>query len=216
MTTIAKYLLVSLSVLFFAGCATTVPKDYANFKASNPKTILVLPPKNSSVEVSASDSFYSLTQRPLAESGYYVLPISLVSETFKSNGMTVPDDIHQLDKHKLFEIFGADAGLYIDIKNYGTKYYVVGSASVVTAEAKLYDLRNGNLLWEGTASASSEEGRNNQGGLIAMLVTAVVKQIVGTALDQSHEIAKITNARLLSAGAPNGILYGPRHPLYQK
>lgn len=216
MNKFTRLLLISLSALIFIGCATQGPRDYTNFRASNPKSILILPPKNSSPDVNASYSVYSHTQKPLAESGFYVLPITLVDETFKNNGMTVADDIHELDKTKLHEIFGADAGLYIEVKSYGTKYYVVGSASIVTAEARLYDLKNGSLLWEGAATASSEEGQNNQGGLVAMLVSALVKQIIGTAVDQSHQIAKITNVRLLSAGTPNGILYGPRHPQYQK
>ena len=115
------------------------------------------------------------------------------------------------------EIFGADAVLYIQIKDYGTRYFVIGSAAIVTAEAQLVDLRTGELLWRGKATASSEESKDNQqGGLADLLVTALVKQVVGSTFDQSHEISKITNARLLSAGMPNGFLYGPRSPMYKK
>ena len=198
-----------------AGCATKKPYDYTEYKNSDPKSILILPPKNSSPDVKASYSFYSHTQRPLAEAGYYVLPITLVDETFKNNGLTVIDEIHLVDASKLHEIFGADAGLYIDIKEYGTKYLVLNSASIVTAKGKLVDLRTGKILWEGIATASSAEGENNQGGLAVLLVTALVKQVMGTALDQSHRIASMTSVRLLSPTMPNGILYGPRSPLYK-
>ncbi|MDF3036212.1 MAG: hypothetical protein K0S28_1486 [Paucimonas sp.] len=216
MKNIAKIGLAALIVIL-TGCATTQqPYDYTNFKVSNPKSILILPPKNNSLDTKALYGFYSTTQRPLAESGYYVLPISLVDETFKNNGLTVPEDIHQVDKAKLHEIFGADAALYVTISQYGTKYMVLGSASIVTASATLVDLRNGATLWQGSATASSEEGQNNQGGLAVMLVTALVKQVIGTAIDQSHQISKMTNARMLTAGMPNGVLYGPRHPLYGK
>ena len=38
-----------------------------------------------------------------------------------------------------------------------------------------------------------------------------------TAMDHSaDEMMTITASRLLSAGRPNGILYGPRSPKYQK
>lgn len=33
---------------------------------------------------------------PLAEAGYYVLPVALVDETLRQNGMTKPVDIHQI------------------------------------------------------------------------------------------------------------------------
>lgn len=201
--------------LSVTGCATNKPYDYSEYKKSDPKSILILPPKNLSPDVKATYSFYAHTQLPLAEAGYYVLPITLVDEAFKSNGLTVPNDMHGVSIQKLREVFGADAVLYIEIKDYGTRYLVVTSASIVTAEAKLVDLKTGRLLWEGKASASSEEGQNNQGGLAAALVGALIKQIVGTSFDQSHQIANMTTMRLLSPTMPNGVLYGPRSPLYK-
>jgi hypothetical protein len=206
-----------LLLMLAVGCATKPGFDYSNFKKSDPKSILVLPPKNSSPDIKASYSFYSNTQRPLAESGFYVLPVTVVDEIFKANGLSVVDDMHQVNSQKLREIFGADAVLYIQIKDYGTRYFVIGSAAIVTAEAQLVDLRTGELLWQGQATASSEESNDNQqGGLAGLLVTALVKQVVGNTFDQSHEISKITNARLLSAGMPNGLMYGPRSPMYKK
>ena len=126
--------------------------------------------------------------------------------------------MHSTSAEKLRQIFGADAVLYITVKNYGTVYQVVDSASIVTAEAKLMDLKTGKQLWTGVATASSKERENNQnaGGLVGLLVAAVVKQIIATSIDQSHQIAGITTERLLSAGQPRGILYGPRSPNYGK
>jgi hypothetical protein len=213
---ILKIVFLTALITLLAGCAAKKPYDYSEFRKSDPKSILILPPKNMSPDVKATYSFYSHTQRPVAEGGFYVFPISLVDETFKNNGLTVADDIHNIDLSKLREIFGTDAVLYIDIKNYGTRYMVLNSASIVTAEAKLVDAKSGNVLWQGKASASSEEGNNNQGGLAVLLVTAVIKQVMGTVLDQSHRIANITSNRLLSPTMPNGILYGPRSPLYKK
>lgn len=208
-------LALALTLLLLSGCATVQPYNYDEYKRSDPKSILILPPKNESPEVGATYSLYSHTQRPLAEAGYYVLPISLVDETFKSNGLSVVDEIHLVETKKLYEIFGADAGLYINIKNYGTQYFVINSASIVTAEARLVDLKTGAVIWQGSATASSAEGESNQGGLAALLIAAVVKQIIGTVADQSHQIARITSNRLLSPAVPNGILYGPRSPLYK-
>jgi len=198
------------------GCATKAPFDYTAFKESRPRSILVLPPVNNSPEVQASYSVLSYATRPLSEAGYYVMPVTLVAEAFKENGMTQPAEMHATSAAKLREIFGADAALYVTISKYGTVYQVVNSASVVTAEAKLLDLKTGKLLWTGTASASSEEGKNQQGGLAVLLITAIVKQVMGTVLDQSHQIAGVTTARLLSAGTPNGVLYGPRSLSYGK
>lgn len=213
-----KYSIAAIAVLFASGCATkAVPYDYTAFKESRPASILVLPPVNNTTDVSASNSVLSYTTRPLAEAGYYVMPVTLVSETFKENGMTQAADMHAAAPAKLREIFGADAALYIRISKFGTSFQVLNSESVVSAEADLIDLKNGKALWHGSAMASSEEGQNQQqGGLAALLITAIIKQIVSTTIDQSHQVAGVATSRLLSAGQSNGILFGPRSPAFGK
>jgi len=200
----------------FTGCATRpAPYDYTAFRESRPRSILVLPPLNNSPEVAATYGVYSQASFPLAESGYYVFPVTLVDETFKQNGLTTAGDIHAVPPAKLREIFGADAALYITITKYGAVYTVLNSEVVVSAKARLVDLKSGKLLWEGSASASSEEGKNNNaGGIIGALVTAVVKQVINNVTDSSYPVAGTTTARLLFA-RPNGMLYVPRSPKYQ-
>ncbi len=199
-----------------SGCAEPVKTDYTAFKASKPKSILVLLPKNQTPGVEAAHSFLSQVTYPLAEAGYYVFPVAVVEETFKQNGLSTGSDIQAVSPSKLREIFGADSVLYLDVTQYGTSYQVIASETRVSASAKLVDLRNGALLWSGHASASSAEGDTASNGLVGMLVSAVVTQIVDTIADKSHEIAGVASVRLLSAGHANGILYGPRSPHYEK
>jgi hypothetical protein len=175
---------------------------------------LILPPLNESPDVKATYGMLAQMSYPLAEAGYYVLPVALVDETLKQNGMTAAADSHAIAPAKLQEIFGADAALYVTVSKYGSVYTVLNSAVVVTANAKLMDLKSGALLWSGTASASSAEGSNSGGGLIGALVTAAVNQIVNNVTDRGFTIAGLTSQRLLSAQQPNGILYGPYSPKY--
>lgn len=202
-------------VAVVAGCAPQKTIDYSAFKQSRPSSIVVLPPLNESPDVKATYSMLSQITYPLAEAGYYVMPVALVDETFRQNGLTTPNDIHQVAPAKLREIFGADAALYISVIKYGTSYIVISSQTIVTATAKLVDLKTGTTLWTGTATASSDEGNNNSGGgLVGMLITAAVKQIINSSTDASHPIAGITSQRLLSAGHNAGLLYGPRSPKF--
>ncbi|AOZ14868.1 MULTISPECIES: DUF799 domain-containing protein [Pseudomonas] len=203
-----------LSLALLGGCAAPKTIDYAAFKQSRPKSILVLPPINESPEVQASYSLVSQVTYPLAEAGYYVLPIALVDETFRQNGLTTANDIQAVAPAKLQQIFGADAGLYITITEYGTQYMLISSDTAVTATAKLVDLKTGTTLWTGVARASSEEGNSNAGGIVGMLITAAVKQVINSSTDAAHPIAGVASARLLSAGQRTGILYGPRSPKY--
>lgn len=202
--------------VFMIGCATKqAPYDYTAFKAARPRSIVVLPPLNNSPEVNAGNSVYAQVTYPLAEGGYYVLPVAVVGETFRQNGLTSAADIHGVDATKLNEIFGADAALYMTISKYGSTYTVINSVAMVSVDARLVDLKTGALLWQGSASANSNEGGNSGGGgLVGALVAAAVKQIINTTTDASHQVAGVTNARLLSAGMANGLLYGPRSERY--
>lgn len=209
--------LAAASVL--AACATkqVAPYDYTAFKQSRPASLLILPPLNESPDVKATPSVMATATLPLAEAGYYVMPVSLVDETFRQNGLTTTEDIHQVAVGKLREIFGADAAVYLKVKSYGSSYMVVGSETRVTVEGRIVDLRTGATLWSGVATASSSEQNNNaQGGLAGLLIKALVNQIMATATDAGFNYGAITNQRLLSAGLKNGVLYGPRSPKYQQ
>ena len=207
----------ALALLILQGCATPKPYDYTAYKEAKPTSILVLPPINATPDVAATPSVMAQMTQPLAESGYYVLPVSLVDETLKSNGMFTAEDAQQIAPAKLREIFGADAGLYVKVMRYGSVYQVISSETAVTLQAKLVDLRSGALLWEGSATASSaEQSGSNQHGLIGLLVKAVIEQIISASTDRSHPMAGLASQRLLSAGQPNGLLFGPRSPQYGK
>lgn len=202
--------------LLATGCATNPSYDYTAFQRNRPRSIVILPPVNDSTAVNANYSVLSQMTFPLAESGYYVLPVALVDETFRQNGLSNPADIEGVSVAKLHEIFGADAALYVHVKQYGTSYQVVSSTSTVTAEARLVDLRSGDLLWEGKGTAVNNGTQANAGGVVGLLVAAVVNQIVASSTDVSHNVAAATSVNLLAAGRPAGMLYGPRSPNYQK
>lgn len=211
-----RLLVMAVVVATLGACATATPYDYTAYKQNRPVSMLVLPPLNETPEVVATYGVLSQVTFPLAEAGYYVVPVSLMDETFRQNGLNNPAEIHDVSPQKLREIFGADAAVYIKITQYGTSYAIVASDTRVTVQARLVDLRTGDLLWQGSASAASSENRSsNQGGLVGLLVQAIITQIVETATDTSIVYAGIASQRLLSP-RPNGILYGPRSPNYQK
>lgn len=203
-----------LAAILLTGCAKKEAVDYTAFRQHPPKSILVLLPQNDSPETNASHGMLSNVTYPLSEAGYYVFPVAMVEEVFKQNGLVNGGEIQTTSLVKLREIFGADSVLYITVKDYGTSYQVIASDTRVTADAKLVDLATGTLLWSGSATASSNEQNSGSGNLIGMLIQAAVNQIAHTLTDKSYEVAGVTSVRLLGAGQPDGILYGPRSPKY--
>lgn len=204
---------LSLATVLVGCAAPQAEVDYSAFRESKPASILVLPPLNNSVEVAATSAVLSQATLPLAESGYYVMPIAVMEETFRQNGLVTPEDIHEVPASKLREIFGADTALYMTVREYGAKYIVVASTVTVDIEAALVDLRTGTKLWSGQKLVSYASGSG--GGILGMLIQAVVDQVVNNLADRSYDVAGMTSQSLLAAGQPGGILYGPRSPHYE-
>ena len=94
------------------GCATKAPAyDYSAFQNSKPASLLVMPPVNESPDIKATPGVWAHATRPLAEAGYYVLPVTLVDETFRQNGVNSANEAQDIPHQKLREYFGADAAV---------------------------------------------------------------------------------------------------------
>ncbi len=200
-----------------AGCAVAprTSYDYTAFRQSDPRSILVLMPVNSSPDVKAASSVLAQATVPLAEMGYYVFPVAVVDEMFRQNGLSDGQEIQTVPTRKLREVFGADAAMYLEVEDYGASYQVLQSVSTVTVNGRLVDLRTGGTLWEGRASGSSSSGGDG-GSPLGMLLTAVADQIANTVTDSSYDLAAEVDDLLFNVGSTGGLLYGPYHPAYGK
>lgn len=214
----ARFFLLSIGLAALSwmgtGCANKLPPvDYTNFRAHPPRSVLVLPPLNQSTAVEATYGYLTAVTRPLAEMGYYVFPVSVVDQLLKENGMPTAGEMHQVPLQKVKEIVGADSVLYVTVLQYGSKYQVVNSATLVSVKAKLVDTSTGILLWEGQAVAQANSG--GTGNIIGDLISAAITQAVNTSADRAHDLAGPANA-LLFGMKDRGLLYGPRHPQFGK
>jgi hypothetical protein len=200
--------------VLLSGCAHKPSgPDQSPFRAAKPSSLLVLPPLNESKDVKATPGAWAQATLPLAEAGYYVFPAALVDETLRSNGVETAYDAHHIAPHKLREVFGADACVLLTVKDYGTQYRVLSSDTRVSVHGEIVDLRSGRRLWSGEASASSQEGQQQNSSLVGKLVGAVVTQIMESLGDKSFDVAGLAQQRLL-APRPGGVLFGPRSPAY--
>lgn len=200
----------AMALAFVSGCAT--PRDYTAFRQYAPRSVLVLPPLNESLDIKATYGVLSTITRPLSEMGYYVYPVAVIDQFLKENGLPTAGEMHQIPLNKIDEIIGADAVLYMAVEEYGTKYSIIDSSTIVRLKARLVDVESGNLLWDGHVDVrvSSSSGSNN---LIGMLISATVNQVVASGTDEAHDVAALANAQLLTRSG-QGLLYGPYHPKF--
>jgi hypothetical protein len=199
--------------LGFTGCATKKPYDYTNFRQHHPRSILVLPPLNQSTAVEGTYSYLSTATQPLAEMGYYVFPVAVVDQFLKENGMPGAGEMHQIPLPKVLEIMGADSVLFITLKQYGSKYQVINSATIVSASASLMDTRTGIQIWQGEATAQQNSG--GSGNIIADLISAAIVQAINSGTDAAHDVCPLAN-RMLFTTKNHGLLWGHYHPEFGK
>lgn len=210
-------LLISITALMiFSGCAKKPEHyDYSAFLKSKPKSILVVMPQNESLDIKGSPAVLANAILPLSEAGYYVFPPAVVQETFKQNGVYSANDIANIPLPKLKEIFGADSVLYLDVKKYGNSYIIVSSKTEVAVSAKLVDIDTQKVIWAKSARYAESSG-NSSSGIIGILLSAVVTQIINETTDNSYKAAYYADMILFANQCNGCILYGPKSPNYQK
>jgi hypothetical protein len=202
-----RFLLVLLFGLL-SGCAVQHAKpDLSAFYAYKPRSILVVPVLNESPEISAPSVFISTITLPLAERGYYVFPVYLTDLILRDFGLAEAGHIHLLPTQRFFELFGADAALFVTIKDWSSKYLVLASSVVVAMEYVLKDTKTGTVLWKSEQQVVHSSGG---GDLISMAVSAAINAMVTDYLP----LARQANNQVFQP--PTGLPAGPYHPEYGK
>ena len=200
-------LLLVLVIGLLSGCAVQPKPDLAAFYAHKPRSILVVPVLNESPEISAPSVFISTITKPLAERGYYVFPVYLTDLILRDFGLTEAGHIHQLPTQRFFELFGADAVLFVTIKDWSSKYLVLASSVVVAMEYELKDTKTGTVLWQSKQQVAHSSGGSD---LISMAVSAAINAMVTDYLPLARQA---NNQVFLPA---SGLPAGPYHPEYGK
>ena len=199
--------LIPLLILLSSGCATQQPYDYTSLLESKPRSIVVIPPINNSLEPEAPYVYLSTITRPLAEKGYYVFPVSMVDHFMKANGLPTPDEMNAVALDKIDENIGADAVLYATIDKWGQNYQITASVAEVDVKLKLVDVKTGAVLWNTHAYARQSSG-DGGGGLAGALLGALITQVLSDSIDHTPQLSRVANNNAIN-NAVSGLLNGP-------
>jgi len=210
----SKIALLSL-VTLFAGCASRPPRyDYSQFRTEGPRSILVVPVINKSIDVNAPDYFLATIATPLAERGYYVFPVNMVKSVLADDGLSDANLVHSGDPHRLGELFGTDAVMYISIERWDAKYVVLATTVTVELNYTLKSAHTGQVLWKNHQIVAYQPQQNNGGGIAGLVANAVAAAITKAAPNY------MPLARQANSGAVNvkgmGLPAGPYDSLFGK
>lgn len=208
-------LIFSLLLGILAGCnpPQSAPKDYTLLRADNPRSILIVPVVNRTVDVTAGDYFLATISRPIAERGYYVFPINLVKHILEDDGLSDANLVHSADPHRLGELFGADSILYITINKWVAKYAVFSTSVEVEFIYSLKSGKTGSELWASKEAMTYVPSNNSSGNPLVDLIAAAVTAGITKAVPNFIPLAQQANGNAV-VRLHQGLPAGPHHPLH--
>lgn len=206
-----------LFAVIVSGCAThhMQKKNYSSLRTEAPRSILVVPVINRSVEVNAPDYFLSTISRPLAERGYYVFPVHLVKRMMEDDGLGDANMVHASDPQQLGKMFGSDTVMYVNIERWDAQYIVFATTVTVELKYVLKSTSSGQTLWENAQKIVYQPNNNNSGGGLAGLIAQAVVAAIEKAAPNYMPLARQANARAIMTKG-QGLPAGPYSDFYQK
>ncbi|ELB1482699.1 DUF799 family lipoprotein [Vibrio parahaemolyticus] len=203
-----KTLFLITCVSLLSACQTTQIERQTGFEEINPKSILILPVVNKSVDVDAPLAVYSSLPVMLAEKGYYVYPSNTVKTILEYEGLYEPAEVQALPTNKLADMFGADVFLYVTIEQWDTKYVLISSTTEVEFTYTFKD-REGNTIWEAAKKMEYTPQNSASGNAIADLIGAVITAAIQRAAPDYMPLTRMANYQVFYTDKATYLPNGP-------
>jgi hypothetical protein len=209
-----KLIIVGAAVAL-VGCGTQPKKpDYSQLRTERPRSILVVPVINKSVDVDAPDYFLATIAEPLGERGYYVFPVNMVKSVMADDGLSDANLVHSGDPRRLGELFGADAVMYISIERWDAKYLLISTTVTVELNYSIKSAHTGQELWANHQQVVYSPQASNGGGLAGLIADAIAAAITKAAPNYIP-LARQANAQAINIKG-TGLPAGPYDGLFGK
>lgn len=195
-----KFLVPLVMTLCLAGCVVTPERpDFTAFNAAAPRSILVVPAVNNSLDVDAPDYLLTTLPKPLAEKGYYVFPVNTTKIILQQEGFYEGEQIHQQPAEHLAELFGADAVLFVTIERWDAQYAVLSTTVTVAFDYRMV-ARDGSEIWTHRQAMVYAPQSSNSGNPLADLIAAAVSAAITRAAPNYLPLTRQANEAALLTG----------------
>lgn len=203
-----KALIALVAALLVTGCAAPVAKtDLSAFQSAKPRSILVVPAVNKSLDVDAPNYLLTTLSLPLAEKGFYVFPVHTAKTVLEQEGFYEGEVVHQQQPEALAKLFGADAVLYVTINRWDAQYAVFATTVTVNFDYRMVS-KDGIELWSANKQMQYTPQNQNTGQPLGNLIAAAVSAALTRAAPNYMPLAYMANDQVFING-PTAIPDGP-------
>lgn len=201
--------LIAFFMVVLAGCVSQPVKqqDMSAFNAAAPRSILVVPTINKSLDVDAPNYVLTTLPIPLAEKGYYVFPVNTTKYILEQEGYYESDRVHQLPTPTLAKLFGADSVLYVSINRWDAQYAVIAASVTVEFDYRLVS-KDGVEIWKEHKKMVYSPHNDTSGHPLAILISAAIKAAMTRVAPNYMPLTRQANQQVFILG-PNAIPDGP-------
>lgn len=203
-----KTILIVASCLLLTACVTQpAKKDLSAFQATAPRSILVVPVVNKSLDVEAPNYVLATLPVPIAEKGYYVFPVNTTKFILEQEGYYEGDRVHEQPTPVLAKLFDADAVLYVTIRRWDAQYALITTTVTVEFEYKMV-ARDGTEIWKEEQKMQYQPQNDSSGHPLAVLIGAAIKAAITRAAPNYMPLTQMANRQVFILG-PGAIPDGP-------
>ncbi len=202
--------LMSLSLLALTGCVTQpTNKDMSAFTEAAPRSILVVPVVNKSLDVDAPNYVLSTLPVPIAEKGYYVFPVNTTKVVLEQEGFYEGERIHEQPASSLAKLFGSDAVLYVTINRWDAQFALITTTVTVDFSYRLVS-KNDVEIWQEQKQMRYQPNNNNNNAVspLAAVMSAVISAAMTRAAPNYMPLTRQANQQVFILGT-NPLPDGP-------
>ena len=202
--------LMSLSLLALTGCVTQpAKKDMGAFTAAAPRSILVVPVVNKSLDVDAPNYVLSTLPVPIAEKGYYVFPVNTTKVVLEQEGFYEGERIHEQPASTLAKLFGSDAVLYVTINRWDAQFALITTTVTVDFSYRLVS-KDDVEIWQEQKQMRYQPNNNNNNAVspLAAVMSAVISAAMTRAAPNYMPLTRQANQQVFILGT-NPLPDGP-------
>ena len=198
-----RYLLLCLVTLGLFGCASPIQKkDLSAFSTAAPRSILIVPIVNKTLDVDAPLYLLTTLPIPITDKGYYVFPVNTTKFILEQEGLYEGERIQQMPTPQLAGMFGADAVLYVTINRWDAQFILISTTITVDFDYRIVS-SSGVEIWHENKKMVYQP-QSSGGGILGAIVTAALAR----AAPNYIPLAQTANKEVFQVG-PNQLPDGP-------